>query len=125
MEGLEKNVTKGIIIATVAYALCSSSMLLINKVAVHTVPAPGFVLICQLAAASVVAGLLGVRGVVEVDSLDPVKIKAFLPAALSFLGVIYTNIKVGGDSSNRLAEGNSQFLDLDGDSVRTMRTQEM
>lgn len=92
---MEQAMKGGIVVAIVAYALCSSSMLLINKVAVHSLPAPSFVLMCQLASASVVAYVLGKGGLVVVDSLEIAKAKAFLPAALSFLGVIYTNIKVG------------------------------
>ena len=34
--------------AVVGYATCSSLMLVMNKVAVHVLPAPSFVLLCQL-----------------------------------------------------------------------------
>ena len=33
--------------AVVGYATCSSLMLVMNKVAVHVLPAPSFVLLCQ------------------------------------------------------------------------------
>ncbi|GMH39718.1 hypothetical protein BSKO_07616 [Bryopsis sp. KO-2023] len=80
--------------AVLAYALCSSTMLLINKVAVHSLPAPSFVLICQLGSASAFVYGMAKGGWIESDKLETKKARAFLPAALSFLGVIYTNIKV-------------------------------
>lgn len=85
---------RNLVLAIGAYALCSSSMLLINKVAVNSVQAPTFVLFCQLVAATIAAFFLGAGGYATVDGLSTDKIKAFLPAALSFLGVIFSNLKV-------------------------------
>lgn len=87
-------IDRKLVLAIGAYALCSSSMLLINKVAVNSLPAPTFVLLCQLVAATVAAFILGKGGYVAVDELDAKKLRAFLPASLSFLGVIFSNLKV-------------------------------
>jgi len=76
------------------YAACSSTMLVINKVAVHFLPAPTFVLACQLAATALIVRLLDGIGVVEADKLEWSKVRRFCLVVIGFFGTIYTNIKV-------------------------------
>ena len=75
------------------YASCSSLMLIVNKVTVHHVPAPGFVLFCQLAVSAFVMFSVGQLGIAKVDALEWPKVRAFIPVACAFLGAIFTNMK--------------------------------
>ncbi len=79
--------------AVCGYAICSSMMLICNKIAVHVMPAPNFVLFAQLASSAVSVWMCGVLGFIEVDALAIDKVIGFLPVAFAFLGVIYANIK--------------------------------
>ena len=75
--------------ALVAYASCSSLMLIINKLAVYYLPAPSVLLTMQLAfSAAAIAGLTTL-GVVDADALDWKKAKPFVAVALGFLGALY------------------------------------
>src|SRR4051812_37549272 len=53
-----------------AYSFCSSSLLLLNKFAVASVPSTAFVLLCQFASSIIVVKLCGMFGLLEVDSLS-------------------------------------------------------
>lgn len=79
--------------AVCGYALCSSCMLVTNKVAVHVLPAPSLVLFLQLASAAVAVWACGAAGFVQVDAVTWPKVRGFAPVALAFLGVIFANIK--------------------------------
>lgn len=76
------------------YAACSSTMLVINKVTVHFLPAPTFVLICQLAVSAITVRVLDVLGYVEADKIEWSKLKRFIWVIVGFLGTIFCNIKV-------------------------------
>jgi len=76
------------------YALCSSTMLIINKVAVHFLPAPTFLLVCQLAASALAVKACSRAGLIEADPLEWSKIKRFCFVVVGFLGTIYANMKV-------------------------------
>jgi len=69
-------------------------MLVINKVTIHYLPFPSFVLVCQLLVSTAAAKIGDVSGVIEVDKLEWVKIKRFIWVILGFLGTIFCNIKV-------------------------------
>jgi hypothetical protein len=75
------------------YATCSSLMLIMNKVAVHVLPAPSLVLLLQLLASAWATWLAGVVGLIVVDPLDWTKVKAFIPVAGAFLAAVFTNMK--------------------------------
>ncbi|GIL98962.1 hypothetical protein Vretimale_4191 [Volvox reticuliferus] len=78
----------------VYYAFCSSLMLVINKVAVHYIPAPTFILCTQLLV-SVLVVLLGHKaGWMVADKLDWEKMKKFVWVVVGFLGTLIANIKV-------------------------------
>jgi solute carrier family 35 protein len=68
-------------------------MLIINKLAVHTLPAPSMVLFVQLMSAALSVRLCSLLLAVEVDALEYRKIIGFAPVAFAFLGVIFANIK--------------------------------
>jgi len=83
-----------VFMAVGGYMLCSSLMLLVNKLAVHYLPAPSFVLLSQLFASALVCRLLGMAGVIEVEPLHKEKVLAFWIVPLAFLGTVFANIKI-------------------------------
>lgn len=79
--------------AIAGYGICSSLMLVVNKLAVHYLPAPSFVLLIQFIASFSVVKAFGVCGVIEVDALEWSKLRAFLPISAAFVACVYANIK--------------------------------
>jgi len=79
--------------AIIGYASCSSIMLVINKLAVHFLPAPGFVLFAQCMASWISVKIVGMLGFIDVDEIEWPKAKAFFPVAAAFLACIFANIK--------------------------------
>jgi len=86
-------ITPATVFGVVGYATCSSLMLIINKIAVHVLPAPAFVLIMQFIASWTAVKLCGLAGLIEVDALERSKLLAFLPVSVAFLACVYANIK--------------------------------
>ena len=64
-----------LLFAVLGYATCSSLMLVVNKVCVHVLPAPSFVLLMQVASAALAVKTAGLLGLVEVDELELPKLK--------------------------------------------------
>ena len=79
--------------AIVGYGACSSLMLVVNKVAVHLLPAPSFVLLAQFFCSWFAVKACGVCGCITVDALEWHKLRAFLPISLAFLAAVFANIK--------------------------------
>jgi hypothetical protein len=79
--------------AVVGYGICSSLMLVVNKLAVHYLPAPSFVLLTQFFASWFVVKAFGQCGAIEVDALEKRKLRAFLPISAAFLACVYANMK--------------------------------
>ncbi|GFR42891.1 hypothetical protein Agub_g3883 [Astrephomene gubernaculifera] len=76
------------------YALCSSLMLIVNKAAIHLIPAPMSILCIQLLV-SVVVVVIGDRaGVMVADNLEWAKVSKFIWVVIGFLGTLLANIKV-------------------------------
>jgi len=73
--------------------MCSSLMLISNKLAVHFFPAPGLVLILQLGLTALCVKAAGMAGLILVDDLEWTKVKPYSLVAVAFLGTIYTNIR--------------------------------
>uniref|UniRef100_A0A061R0U2 Drug metabolite transporter superfamily n=1 Tax=Tetraselmis sp. GSL018 TaxID=582737 RepID=A0A061R0U2_9CHLO len=82
-----------VLFAVVLYAVCSSCMLIVNKVAVTYVAAPGFVLFCQLASSAFAVFVFSAFGLVESDELEWKKVKAFVLVVVAFVGAVFTNMK--------------------------------
>jgi GDP-mannose transporter len=81
--------------AVVGYMVCSSLMLLANKLAIHYLQTPLFVLFAQLAGTAVVVVLARLVGLIQKPIFTSWKTAlAFAPAPIAFLGTIYSNIKV-------------------------------
>lgn len=69
-------------------------MLVINKVAIHHLPCPSFVLFCQLGVSALVVKSCGVMGYLDVDHIEWHKFRKFVFVVIGFLGTIFCNIKV-------------------------------
>jgi hypothetical protein len=71
------------------YGFCSSTLIVINKVAVHTLQAPVFILVLQLLFSAVVVKGLNFSGVLEAEGLQWNLVKPFMLIVLGFLGTLY------------------------------------
>jgi solute carrier family 35 len=76
------------------YGLCSSCLLIVNKVALHIVPAPVFLLSLQLWFAVAFVYALHACAVLHLAPLCWDKAVKFAPVVLSFLGTLFANAKV-------------------------------
>lgn len=76
------------------YGLCSSTLIVINKVAVHNLNAPVFILGLQLLFAAYTVKALALFGIIEVEHLQWRLIKPFVPVIVGFIGVVFSNMKV-------------------------------
>ncbi|GAB5361635.1 hypothetical protein AAMO2058_000729500 [Amorphochlora amoebiformis] len=83
----------GVAMACMGYMLCSSLMLIANKLAVHFFAAPGIVLILQLGLTAVCVKAAGMAKLIVVDDLEWAKVKPYTLVAVAFLSTIYTNIR--------------------------------
>ena len=75
------------------YMLCSATLLISNKYAVHAVAAPSFILFSQLMGTAIVVKAFAALGKIECDVLEKEKAKKFAPVALIFLATIFANMK--------------------------------
>lgn len=76
------------------YGLCSSTLIVINKLAVHSVQAPVFILMIQLLFAAGTVKGAAVTGFVEAEKLQWSLVRPFLLIIFGFLGTLYANIQV-------------------------------
>lgn len=75
------------------YMLCSATLLISNKLAVHFLPAPSFILFAQLMGTVLVVQSAKAAKYIEIDALETKKVKQFAPVALIFLATIFLNMK--------------------------------
>jgi len=80
-------------LSIVAYMATSSTMLIVNKLAVYLFPIPTALLFIQLAVSSLVIWLLGKAKIIEVDAFEWNKAKKYSGAVIAFMLNIFTNIK--------------------------------
>lgn len=76
------------------YGLCSSTLIVINKLAVHSVQAPVFILLLQLLFAAGTVKASAAAGLVEAENLQWSLVRPFTLIILGFLGTLYANIQV-------------------------------
>ena len=81
------------IFSVLGYGTCSSLMLIVNKVTIHLLPAPSFLLFAQFFSSWVVVKLCGLCGLITVDALEWGKLRAFFFVSLAFLACVFANIK--------------------------------
>ena len=66
---------------------------MINKLAVHYLPAPSFVLLAQVTCSWIAVKFVGMLGLIDVDEIEVGKMRDFFPVAFAFLACIFANIK--------------------------------
>lgn len=81
-----------IVFGIAVYSACSSSLLLLNKIAVTFLPSTAFVLLCQFASSVLVVKICGMFGMLEVDALEIAKIRKFSGVSFLFAVCLYTNV---------------------------------
>ena len=87
--------SSALVLLVLYYALCSSTMLVINKVAIYYVPAPSFILFCQLCMSAGFVFVFQALGYIDADGgLQWSKIRGFPLVVFAFLGTIFANMKV-------------------------------
>lgn len=94
MLGVSEKLSPKTIFACVGYMTCSSLMLVMNKLAVHFLPAPAFVILGQLFMSAFAVWVAGILGFIKVDPLESTKVFKFAFVAFAFLAAIFSNIKV-------------------------------
>ena len=75
-----------------AYAVTSSMMLIVNKLAVTFFPHASVLLCLQLVATTVIIGVLSGFGVLNAAPFEWERARPFLIVALGFLGALYANV---------------------------------
>lgn len=80
------------------FMLCSSSMLLVNKVAVHLLPLPSLVACVQFAVTALFCLVLKACGV-PVDGFEWSKLKPYLLYSMLFAATIYCNMRALSQSN--------------------------
>lgn len=81
-----------VVFGIIVYSLCSSSLLLLNKIAVTYLPSTAFVLLCQFASSIAVVKLCGLCGMLDVDPLSWEKVRKFWGVSFLFATCLYTNV---------------------------------
>jgi len=90
----ERKTTYPQLISVVAgYSLCNSQLLIINKVTLAYVPAPCFILFCQLLASGVAVRVLDQLRILDADRLYLEKAKGFLIVVFGFVTTLFANLK--------------------------------
>jgi len=82
-----------VIVAIIAYSICSSTLLLANKVAISYIARPAFISVLQIAFANVALLVMKTSGAVKVDDLVWTKVKPYLLYMFAFVLSIFANMK--------------------------------
>ena len=80
--------------AVAVYALCSSTMLIVNKVVITSIPAPCSVLAAQLISSAALIKFMSLFGVIKLEPVDIQKATPYILVSAAFLGALYTNVKI-------------------------------
>lgn len=67
-------------------------LLILNKVAVTYIPAPSFILACQLASTAGFVKIMATAGVVEAEPLSWGKSKKFALIVFGFIGTLFASV---------------------------------
>ena len=79
--------------AMLVFSLCSSSLLLVNKVCMHMAPVPSFISTIQFITTGLYALFLKYTGLAVVDDFEWTKVKPYLLYVVMFVATIYCNMK--------------------------------
>ena len=75
------------------FSACSASLLLVNKLCMHMLPAPSFISTIQFVATGVTCLSLKWSGLAVVDDFEWAKVKPYLYYVVMFVATIYCNMK--------------------------------
>jgi solute carrier family 35 len=78
----------------VYYSICSSTLLIVNKVALHLAPTPFALLSLQLWFAVVFPYVLQAFGIVKINELSVATALKFMAVVIGFVGGLFSNAKV-------------------------------
>ena len=93
MQRLEDTSTPMAIgVAVVSYSLCSSTLLLANKMAIEYLPFPSVVSFIQIVSSAIAVLTMKALGV-QVDGLEWSKVKAYGMYIVAFVSAIYANMQ--------------------------------
>lgn len=81
-------------LATGSFMLCSSSMLIVNKLAITVYPAAGSLLLLQLLSSTIFIHAAARFGIVQIDPVSLSHLKSYTFVSLTFLAALLSNIKV-------------------------------
>ena len=94
MQRLEDTSTSTQVVgAIIAYSLCSSTLLLANKMAMTHLPLPSVVSFIQILSSAVIVLAIKYSGLQVVDDLDTDKLKAYALYIVAFVTCIFANMK--------------------------------
>lgn len=79
--------------AMLLFSLCSSSLLLVNKLCMHMAPAPSFISTLQFVTAGSTCLVIKATGLAIVDDFEWEKVKPYLLYVCMFCSTIYCNMK--------------------------------
>lgn len=80
------------VVLIVSYSMCSSMLLIINKVAVTYIPAASSIVLCQMASTAAFCKVLGMMGKAEVEPIVLEKAKKFAVLVIAFVAILFTNV---------------------------------
>ena len=94
MQNLEDNATFGTVaFAIIFYSLCSSTMLLVNKMALVYLSVPSVLSVLQIAFACVGVLMIKVTGLQKVDDFEWEKVRSYGVYIFAFVAAIYCNMQ--------------------------------
>ena len=100
MQNLERDSTGfKVAVSIVAYSLCSSTLLLANKLTLFYLPRPGMVSSIQIGVATFAVLTFKHCCCVEVDPIEWSKVKPYILYVLAFVAAIYANMKALSESN--------------------------
>jgi hypothetical protein len=82
-----------VMFAMVYFAVCSGTLLVINKVTIEVVRAPIFILVCQLSFSAIAVKAGDAAGIVKSEPLEWNRVLAFTLVVLGFVACLFCNIK--------------------------------
>lgn len=94
MQHLEDtSTTYAVAVAVIGYSLCSSTLLLVNKMSLVYLPLPAILSVIQIFVAAAIVFTMKVTGLQKVDDLQWDKVKAYGVYIFAFVAAIYCNMK--------------------------------
>lgn len=76
-----------------SFSVCSSSLLLVNKLVLLVLPLPSFVAAAQFLSAAAFVLLIHASGAAKVDALEWARVRPYLAYVLFFVAAVYSNMQ--------------------------------